>query len=546
MKKLFLRGLAVILVCVMIPSAIFAGPAAKEILRPTAEGTYTEIRYVRGGGDHYADVDEALADDWTTYVSTDSDTWEVDTYAIADPSSGSGLINDVTVYVRSTYNVAGDGGLIKAAVYTHGALYYGDEEIPEENVWKTYAKKWTTNPVTGLAWTWSEISDLEAGVALRRIGGTWTYCTQVYIEVSYTTSGPVVPTSETDIDTSVIVNGGNGSSPLIKCKWETPDDADPSHATSFTQVLPSGEYQVDKPMKYYAVVTDPEGAGTVSSVYADVFHPCGPPECGSFKYQLELKLVPKEESGPPYPEGSLTPIPVADLKALVQQAYDDGLIKFGPNPDDPGNDFTIDEVIHEIGQCLADVYCGEQVMSYHQPTGDYRVEAYAFDKNNNMSDVLVNYFWYAPLTKVEFDFVNVNYGSVEVCTNKWVGGDTTFSPGDGLPTVRNLGNTNAQIVVAQDDMGLGHTSGVPNVEYDARLGPIGGNPHVTYDPAVYQPDELSASNLVNVIPGILELCNTQKLDFSVHVKKAPADTYNGEMLIGAIWANWTGSCDNHR
>ena len=331
---------------------------------------------------------------------------------------------------------------------------------------------------------------------------------------------PVMANGETDVTTGVTVNAGGGGAPIIKCKWETPDDADPSHVISGTQVLPSGAYQIDARMEYYAVVTDPEGVGTVAAVYADVWHPEGLPECGSFKYQLELHLIEKI----PGPDGN-----VEELKALVQDAYDDGLITFNSG-------YDITDVIHQIDQCLADVFRGTQSMDYHQPAGDYKVEVIAFDGNNNMSDPLQNYFEYVPLTKCAFDFDNVSYGSVEVCTNKWVGGDTTFDMYDGFPTVRNLGNTNAQIVVAQDDMDLGDTSGVPNVEYDARLGPIGGNAHVVYDPT-----DLS-SPVMTTIPGILELCNTQKLDFSVHVKKAPAGSYYGNMIIGSIPAEWVGEC----
>jgi hypothetical protein len=329
---------------------------------------------------------------------------------------------------------------------------------------------------------------------------------------------PVMANSETNVTTGATVNAGGGLPPIIKCKWERPDDGDNGPGT---QVLPSGEYQVDKPMEYFAVVTDPEGAGTVAAVYADVWHPEGLPECGSFKYQLQLHLIEKI----PGPDGN-----VEELKAMVQCAYDDGLITFSP-------DYDIDEVIHEIDQCLADVYRGTQVMDYHQPAGMYRVEVIAFDNNNNQSVPLVNFFEYVPLTKVAFDFTNVDYGSVEVCTNKWVGGNTFFEMFDGYPTVRNLGNTNAQIVVAQDDMGLGDTSGVPNVEYDARLGPVGGNAHVTYDPT-----DLS-NPVMTTIPGILELCNTQKLDFSIHVKKAPAGNYGGDMVIGCIPADWVGDCE---
>ena len=206
----------------------------------------------------------------------------------------------------------------------------------------------------------------------------------------------------------------------------------------------------------------------MAAVYADVWHPDTLPECGSFKYQLEMHLIPKIAG----PDGN-----VEELKALVQDAYDDGLITFNSG-------YDIVDVIHQIDQCLADVFRGEQVMDYHQPEGDYKVEVIAFDSNNNMSDPLMNYFTYVALTKVAFDFENVSYGPVEVCTNKWVG----------------------------------------------------GNAHVTYDPTDL------GDPVMTTIPGILQLCNTEKLDFSIHVKKAPAGKYDGNMIIGSIWAEWNQEC----
>ncbi len=332
----------------------------------------------------------------------------------------------------------------------------------------------------------------------------------------------------------VVVVGGGGDPPVILCQWQTPDNGDPSHSEAGTQLLPSGEYQVDEDIFFWAVVTDPEGVGSVTSVYSDVFHPQGPPEFGSFKYQLALGLVPKEESGPPYPDGSLPPLPVEDIMALVQQAYDDGLITFGVNPDAavPGTLYTIEEVLHQLEQCLADLYHGRQVMSYHQPAGEYQTGVYAFDGGNNESEWLWGSFDYVATTACAFDFNTIDYGTVEVCTNKWVGGDDIFAIGDGMPTVRNIGNTNAVIIVAQDDMGLGITDGEYNVEYDARLGPLSGNPHVAYGPTDLMAEPVS----MTTIPGVLRLCNTEKLDFSIHVKKAASGDYSGHMIIGCAYA----------
>jgi hypothetical protein len=295
--------------------------------------------------------------------------------------------------------------------------------------------------------------------------------------------------------TDVTVTAGGGSPPIVKCKWETPDDGDTG---SGTQVLPSGTYQVYKEVHFWAVVTDPEGVETVSHVFADVFHPAGPPENGSFKYQLELLLVDQA--------AGLAAFEAAELADLI--TYNTG--------------HTPETVLHQLEQGLARVYEGTQVLSYHQPAGDYLVKVKAYDYPGNPSTVLENHFTYVAVTAMEVDFTTVNYGTVQMSINKWVGGDTTFGTAN-LPTVRNIGNTNLKITVVQDDMGLGDTSGEPNVMYDARLGANGVH-------AIYAPEQ--EVTLEDVLP----LCNTQKLDFSIHVKKADPGPYSGSITLGAVFA----------
>jgi len=292
---------------------------------------------------------------------------------------------------------------------------------------------------------------------------------------------------------------------VVKCKWEQDlspclEDGDCNHLTPGGQFLPPCEYQGKKTIQYWAVVTDEEDRGNVYTVYVDVYHPNG-----SFKYEVIMTKQPKE----------------CAIEAF-QDAYEAGLITFAEG-------YTYEEVLDELNECLAQVWMGEADLDYHQMAGDYRVEAYAIDTNNNRSAPLINTFLYVPCACCEFDFTTVNYGSVNVCTFKWIGGDNVFGTSD-KPTVRNIGNVPCQIVVEQDDMGFGKdVSGNWNVEFGARLGWDGVS--VYYDPY----EEV-------VLPDVLPNCNTQKLDFGIHVKKAGGgEQYTGKMWLGC-WPDSAGKC----
>ncbi len=331
---------------------------------------------------------------------------------------------------------------------------------------------------------------------------------------------PVMAADGQAVTTQVDVQGGTTTPPIIKCKWEqdtTPDleDGDPTHSTPGAQFLPPLEYDGTKAVQYWAVVTDPEGVETVSQVTVDVYHPAGPPENGSKKYQLILTRVPKFEDGIP---------------AYIA-ARDAGLVTYNSG-------YTHTEVMTELEKCTAEVYLVQENLSYHQPGGDYRVVADACDVSGGWASEseadLENFFRYVPICGIEIDFTAVNYGPTTVCYNKWIAGDTVFddppgiAPDETLATVRNIGNTDAYITLCQDDMGFSY-SGPPenkawNVEYDARLG---SNP--AYE-KVYVPYETVQ------LPNRLPLCNTDELDFSIHVKKSTVGERVGNMTVGCMEA----------
>ena len=333
-----------------------------------------------------------------------------------------------------------------------------------------------------------------------------------------------VPAMADDVDTGVNVTGGTTTPPIIKCKWEQDttaclEDGDPTHATPGGQFLPPGTFNGTKMVKYGVVVTDPEGVGTVSQVSVDVYHPEGPPENGSFKYQLLLDHVDKQTVGIP----------------AFEAAWAAGLVTWNPAVFASAGE-AYDDIAGELDKCTAEVYMTEEVLSYHQPCGNYTVKADACDTGNAWASEegtdLENFFTYVCVPGFEIDFTALNYGNATVCVEKLIAGDTVFdeptapAPDPNPATVRNIGNTDIKLNVLQDDMGFGF-SGLPetpdwNVEYDTRMG--SNNINKVY----YDPDETAT------LPNKLPLCNTEELDFSIHIEKASYGPHIGVMTIGCV------------
>jgi len=161
---------------------------ATEILRPNSSGSYTQC-YRYGDWPNYECVDEAVADDSSTFVYSKYGYTKMDTYNIQN-SSGSGTITSVTIHARARayyYYSCADMGM-QIVARTHSTNYYSDEFTLIGNAgWGDYSETWTTNPYTGEPWTWDEIDDLQIGVKLYDYGPGYPDCTQVYAEVNYET-----------------------------------------------------------------------------------------------------------------------------------------------------------------------------------------------------------------------------------------------------------------------------------------------------------------------------------------------------------------------
>ena len=161
-------------------------------LRPLGAGDVTEC--LPSAAPNWDCVDETPHDGDETFITADAELLPAvsrDVYALPDGQVPDGAtIQSVKVYnvVRSlnSWKRASFSRLLK----TNGTVFSG----VGGTVGTTYtlvSTTWTTNPVTGLDWTADEIDALQAGVSIQinSDGVSNGRCTQVYIEVEYTSAG---------------------------------------------------------------------------------------------------------------------------------------------------------------------------------------------------------------------------------------------------------------------------------------------------------------------------------------------------------------------
>jgi len=330
-----------------------------------------------------------------------------------------------------------------------------------------------------------------------------------------------VAAAQTSIVTSVNVLTGTGTPPVILAKWETDatsslEDGDVTHQTPGSQFNPPGTFQGTKTIYYYAIVTDAQGPDVIDEVFAEVWHPTGP-GVGEYKYQIRFKKMDKWE-GIEALKKVFDPTKSLDLN-LITDICD---AQCGASVRAPTPECT--DLPLALYKDQARVWIGEAEINYHQMDGNYFVDVYAEKPGDIRSASLWNTFYYNPLTAVEYDFTNVDYGDVSQNVNKWVMGNREFADqGDGMPTARNIGNTRANFIINQDHMGFGYEYGmVPNVMFDARLG---------HNSA----DEKYAPNTNFELADTLDRCNSDELDFSIHVIKKPnTPLYPGTMKLSVF------------
>lgn len=206
MKKVLTSVLLVLLLLgVFLPTFVAPHPvyaSSTETLRPNAAGDETSITYQSPDSTYHWDkVDEAVADDNTTFVYTlYSASYKRDLYHLPAPS-GSGVINSITIY----FCIRGDGvhwAYARPSQKSGTTVTDGSEVSRYLATFYTFSQTYTSNPATGLSYTWDEIDNLQIGCQLKCLdadGGA--VCTQVYVVIDYTP--PAIPAITTNAASSV-------------------------------------------------------------------------------------------------------------------------------------------------------------------------------------------------------------------------------------------------------------------------------------------------------------------------------------------------------
>lgn len=157
----------------------------QETLHPNATGQYAQWSAEYPSGAHWSLCDEDPSDDDTTYVENNAAALKRESYNLQDPI-GSGTINWVRVYIRARFPTPGSS-IVRTLIRTY-TTDYESSDITLSTSYQDNYTQYDTNPNTGSAWTWTELTSLEAGASSQKSGAASVRMTSVWVVVSYNPS----------------------------------------------------------------------------------------------------------------------------------------------------------------------------------------------------------------------------------------------------------------------------------------------------------------------------------------------------------------------
>ena len=345
------------------------------------------------------------------------------------------------------------------------------------------------------------------------------------------------------VSQTAAIASGSGSAPEIKFVWVLPDEDSTETGTQLNPKLSKERNDI------YAciVVRDAQSREDIQDVFVKVYHPddtglilpCvladnDPDKDGLF----ESMVCDQSGFGFPWNKDTLFKYQVhatkldrisdrTTIEECKGDALDAGLI----------TQEQYDDIDYEIfSQPDADMYRVYLPMLYHQPAGWYRVDAYAVDTQGNVATPKTATFEWVSTVAIEIDFfAGLDYGVLTKSVYAWIQGDYTMSDGDGEPTIKNEGNERVALAVSSTPLtGSMYQKNITDFdvkwdpEEDGIVTPGYGTKYFT---SKDDPVDLGCTN-GDETP--LELCQTEKIDFSVHAATdLPQDTYTGTMTIEA-------------
>ena len=310
-----------------------------------------------------------------------------------------------------------------------------------------------------------------------------------------------------EVNTEAEVAGGS-IAPVIKAKWELPDD-DPV-VDGLQKILPPGTWDPATgtqtlgtcPLVVWAVVTDEEGVDDILAVQNEVID-----SEGLMKWQEVMIEV-----------TDMVEIEAAKVAAVASGQISQALA---------------DDIDVELIKGEAKIYKYEDQLDTHQPAGIYTVEVYATDMGGQTSIKIQNTFEVYSTLAFAIDFDMVDWGPIKPLTMDTVSGNEVMEPmpnpaGENAnpPTIKNLGN---------DPLSL-------KLHFDPMIGMVQGKEITIFDATFMGTmiDPIPACTWVDWVndvpaPCKLERCHHTQIDFSVHPPATvTTDVYMGKVHITVI------------
>jgi len=321
--------------------------------------------------------------------------------------------------------------------------------------------------------------------------------------LSFTAIPVMAEVQEEEVLTSGVIAGGS-SPPVIKAKWELPDDDPVKHRC---QIIPppgtwdpttGDETEGVNPLVVWAVVRDDEGIDDIMTVQNEVLEPDG-----TMKWQAKMTEVTDPEV----------------IEAAKAAAVNSTQI----------TQAEADEIDTELSKREAKIYCYEGEIDTHQPAGMYTAIVYATDKGGETSEKVSNTFEVISILAFAIDFDLVDWGPMKPLTKDQVSGNEVMEPmpnAAGLnknpPTIKNLGNDPLRLKLKFDPM-IGEVQKKVIDRFDATF--MGS----TKDPI------MAGSWYTFPTTTKLERCHATQIDFSVTPGElVTTDTYKGKVYVTVV------------
>ncbi len=381
------------------------------------------------------------------------------------------------------------------------------------------------------------------------------------VAVSFAMTGLNVAVAQTTVGTDLTIGATGGSRPIVKAKWEMKGpnfdqsgayvganegkDDSPSSGAQFNA---PGIWGANMNYTVCAIVTDSNGAADIQNVYADILFPV----------DRKMHVSPSDPVDPNYNSAEID-APTGGCGAQIEEntmkklSKDDGIDLFCAKIQQNNNNlptwnisgsYDYNEVCNpssgQLYEETAYVYCADKSLTWEHPAGNYGVQVSGVD-GVGPGLKLLNTFEYVEYTGFAVDFKNVKYKDVLLNVRNQVDGDRDFeTAGSSLkPTVRNVGNTRLNMLVAQDDMKFGKRDlTVWNVQYDARVGNLLADWNGYYFPFKLAgvAGDPTSGQYVDLME-ILDLSETEKMDFAILVSKwseGMSYDYTGKIWLDAV------------